>query len=301
VAGGSALVPQMLAGVPASVPLVVYQDLSSLGGAQPSDIGFVVPPYMGPAAELGVLSHLPNLKVCQLLTAGYDQALAHLPSGITVCNAAGVHDASTAELTIGLILASQRGIDDFSRGMHNGRWLHATRPSLADRRVLIIGAGGLGRAIQRRLEPFEVEVQMVARTQRPDVHDATQVPHLLGWADIVVLAVPLTEQTRGMVDAGFLSQMKAGALLVNVSRGAVVHTPALMEFVAAGKVRAALDVTDPEPLPAEHPLWQLPGVLISPHVGGNSDAFIPRANALVAEQLHRWSLGEPLRNVVSAP
>lgn len=301
VAGGSVLVPPMLAGIAAAAPLVVYRDLASLGGAPATDIGFLVPPYMGPAEELTIIDRLPNVQVCQLLTAGYEHALEYLPPRVTVCNAAGVHDTSTAELTLGLVIAAQRGLDDFARGMGSGQWLHETRPSLADRNVLIIGAGGLGGAIRRRLEPFEVQVQQVARTERSGVLPMQLIPDLLPWADVVVLAVPLTDHTRGMVDAEFLERMRPGSLLVNVARGAVVDTDALTAAVTSGRVRAALDVTYPEPLPADHPLWHLPGVLISPHVGGNSSAFLPRARSLVEEQVRRWSIGEPLRNVVSGP
>jgi phosphoglycerate dehydrogenase-like enzyme len=294
-----ALVPPMLAGVSTDVPLTVYQDFTALGDVPRDQIGFVVPPYMGPAAELAVLTEFPQLQVVQLLTAGYDHARPLIPAGVLLCNAAGVHDASTAELALGLIIASQRGIDDFARAMPDAHWLHAARPSLADRRVLIIGAGGLGTAIRERLKPFEVELRTVARTERDGVWSTTALPELLPWAEIVILAVPLSDETNGMVDAAFLAQMADGALLVNMSRGPVVDTDALTDQVATGRLRAALDVTDPEPLPNAHPLWRLPGVLISPHVGGNSSAFVPRAQRLVTEQLSRWASGAPLRNVVN--
>lgn len=290
----------MLAGVDTDVPLVVYQDFASLGDIPTDRIGFVVPPYMGPAAELSVLADFANLQVVQLLTAGYDHARPMIPHGVVLCNAAGVHDASTAELAVGLIIASQRGIDEFARAMPDAQWLHAARPSLADRRVLIIGAGGLGTAIRNRLAPFEVDVRVVARSEREHVWPLSALPELLPWAEIVILAVPLSAETQGMVDVHFLAQMADGALLVNMSRGPVVDTEALTEQVAAGRLRAALDVTDPEPLPTEHPLWHLPGVLISPHVGGNSSAFVPRAQRMVTEQLARWASGAPLRNVVAS-
>jgi phosphoglycerate dehydrogenase-like enzyme len=294
-----ALLPPMLAGVSSTVPTTVYRDFTALGDIPLAEIGFIVPPYMGPPAELGLLASFPRLEVVQLLTAGYDHARPHVPPGVTLCNAAGVHDASTAELAVGLIIASQRGIDDFARAMPEGHWLYAPRTSLADRRVLIIGAGGLGSAIRRRLEPFEVDIRTVGRTERLDVWPVLALPELLPWAEIVVLAVPLTEHTRHMVDTEFLSQMADGALLVNMARGPVVVTDALAEQVASGRLRAALDVTDPEPLPPDHPLWHLPGVLISPHVGGNSSAFLPRAQQLVAEQLERWGTGAPLRNIIN--
>ena len=264
-------------------------------------LGLLVPPYMGPADELSVMATLLDLDVLQLLTAGFEHALTYAPAHVTVCNAAGVHDASTAELALGLILASQRGIDHFARAMPDGRWEHQRFASLADRSVLVIGAGGLGRAIERRLLACEATVTMMARSPRSGVRAITELNMVLSQVDIVVLAVPLTPQTQHMVDAEFLQRMRPGALIVNMARGSVVDTVALTEAVRKGTVRAALDVTEPEPLPVDHPLWQLPGVLISPHVGGNSSAFVPRAIALVEDQVRRWIGGEPLRHVVAGP
>jgi phosphoglycerate dehydrogenase-like enzyme len=273
-----------------------YDDIAQAAGQV--DIGFFVPPYMGPVDELEVLATMPNLQVCQLLTAGYEHVRPYIPAGVTVCNAAGVHDTSTAELALGLIIASQRGIDTFARNMLTGVWGHQPYPSLADRRVLIIGAGGLGTAIARRMIASEAEVTMVARTARDGVHGFDELDALIPLAEIVILAVPLTPQTQGMVDAAFLARMAQGALLVNMARGPVVQTDALTQAVAEGQIRAALDVTDPEPLPADHPLWRLPGVLISPHVGGNSTAFHPRALRLLSDQIGRWHRGVPLTNIV---
>ena len=266
---------------------------------RPEDVVFYVPRYMGPAEDLALMAHMPNLTVVQLLTAGYENALRYLPAGVTLCNAGGVHDASTAELAVGLTIAALRGIDAFARAMPSGAWLYGRREALADKRVLVIGAGGVGQAIRRRLEPFEVDIVMVGRSARPGVLTAGEVPALLPTVDVVILAVPHTEQTHGMVGTAFLARMRDGALLVNVARGPVVDTDALVEHVAAGRIRAALDVTDPEPLPPDHPLWMLPGVLISPHVGGNTSAFLPRARRLVADQLRRFAAGEPLVSVVS--
>lgn len=265
---------------------------------RPEDVVFYVPRYMGPTEDLALMSVMPHLKVVQLLTAGFDTALGHLPPGVTLCNAGGVHDASTAELAVGLILSSLRGIDDFVRTMPSGGWLHAKREALADKRVLIIGAGGVAQALRSRLSPFEVDVELVGRTARPGVYAAAALPDLLGRADVVVLAVPLDDSTRGLVDTPFLARMRDGALLVNIARGPVVDTDALVAAVASGRIRAALDVTEPEPLPPGHPLWTLPGVLISPHVGGNTTAFLPRARRLVADQLVRFVEGRPLQSVV---
>lgn len=263
-----------------------------------SQVGFYVPTYMGPSECFELIAQMPSLQVVQLLTVGFDAVLDYMPEHVTLCNAVGIHDAGTAELAVGLILASLRGIDDFARAMPRGEWIHERRTSLVGRKVLIIGAGGVGQAIAQRLNPFEVEITQVARSQRSGVMDITELPSLLPKADIVVLAVPLTVTTKRLVNDSFLSQMRDGALLVNVSRGGVVDTDALVQHAQQGRIRAALDVTDPEPLPPEHPLWQIPGVLISPHVGGNTSAFLPRARALVENQIARWRNGEPLAHVV---
>jgi phosphoglycerate dehydrogenase-like enzyme len=263
-----------------------------------SQVGFYVPTYMGPSECFELIAQMPSLQVVQLLTVGFDAVLDYMPEHVTLCNAVGIHDAGTAELAVGLILASLRGIDDFARAMPRGEWIHERRTSLVDRKVLIIGAGGVGQAIAQRLNPFEVEITQVARSQRSGVMDITELPSLLPKADIVVLAVPLTVTTKRLVNDSFLSQMRDGALLVNVSRGGVVDTDALVQHAQQGRIRAALDVTDPEPLSPEHPLWQIPGVLISPHVGGNTSAFLPRARALVENQIARWRNGEPLAHVV---
>jgi phosphoglycerate dehydrogenase-like enzyme len=268
------------------------------------DVDVFVPPYTATADDLALMARMPSLRVVQTLTAGVDNVLAALPDGVTLCNAAGVHDASTAELAVGLTLASLRHLDEFARAMPDGRWLYDRYEALADKHVLIVGFGSIGRAIARRLDGFECTVSAVARTARSvdwvDVRSVDELPALLPAADVVILIVPLTPDTRGMVDAAFLARMHDGALLVNVSRGPVVDTDALLAECASGRLRAALDVTDPEPLPAEHPLWRTPGVLISPHVGGNTSAFLPRARRLVAAQLRRWAAGEPLVNVVVA-
>ena len=274
-----------------------------LTGDAPGEPALVVPPYLNGGAGLPNLRRVPSLRVVQTLSAGYDDVLPHLPDGVVLCNAAGVHDASTAELTLALVLGAQRGIGDYARAQAQGRWLAGTRPSLADRRVLLVGAGSVGGAIARRLEPFEVELTRVAGHARDDehgpVHAVADLPRLLPDHEVVIVVVPLTEATRGMVDAAFLAAMPDGALLVNVARGPVVDTDALLAELVSGRLRAAVDVTDPEPLPPDHPLWTAPNVLISPHVGGNTSAFPPRARALLRDQLTRFALGRPLRNVIA--
>ena len=291
------LMPDYLAGA-STVPATYYADTPA--HAPLEDVEVYVPPYLGGTDGLALMRRMPRLRVVQLLTAGYENAVAYLPPGVTLCNAAGVHDASTAELAVGLILASLRGIDDFARAMPAGTWLHEPRTSLADRVVVVVGAGGVGRAVRDRLLPFETSVTLVGRSARDGVAASADLPAVLPTADIVVVAVPLDHTTRGLVDARFLATMRDGSLLVNVARGPVVDTDALVAEVGRGRLRAALDVTDPEPLPADHPLWRLPGVLISPHVGGNTSAFVPRARRLVAEQLARLAAGQAPLHIVSA-
>jgi phosphoglycerate dehydrogenase-like enzyme len=270
------------------------------------ELYFVVPPYFGspPWHRLGLL---PGLRVVQLLTAGYDTVLPTLPAGVQLANASGVHDASTAELAVTLTLSSLRGIPDFVAAQGRSQWLPAGFwPALADKKVLILGYGGIGAAIARRLRGFEVTLTAVASRARAgdelvaSVHGVDELPTLLPEHDVVIVIVPLSEATTGLVDRGFLGSMSDGSLLVNVSRGKVVDTEALVEATGSGRIRAALDVTDPEPLPADHPLWRTPGVLISPHVGGASSAFVPRAVALLRDQVAAFVGGRPLRNVVNA-
>jgi len=268
------------------------------------ELAFVVPPYLG-GTQWGRLGSLPRLRVVQLLTAGYDTVLPALPAGVQLANAAGVHDASTAELAVTLILASLRGLPDFVAAQGSSRWLPtAFWPALADKKVLILGYGGIGAAIARRLSGFEVTLTAVASRARAGdglvawVHGVDELPILLPQQDVVIVIVPLSDATTGLVDRDFLASMRDGSLLVNVSRGKVVDTQALVEAAGSGRIRAALDVTDPEPLPADHPLWRTPGILISPHVGGASSAFAPRAVALLREQIGAYVGGRPLRNVV---
>jgi len=273
---------------------------------RPDEISFVVPPYMvsSPWQRLGLL---PNLRVVQLLSAGYDNVLHALPTGVLLANASGVHDASTAELAVTLTLSSLRGIPEFVAAQGRSQWLPAdSRPSLADKKVLILGYGGIGVAIARRLSGFEATLTAVASRARagddlvPSVHGVDELPSLLPEHDVVIVIVPLSDATQGLVDRDFLASMRDGSLLVNVSRGKVVDTEALVAAAGSGRIRAALDVTDPEPLPADHPLWRTPGVLISPHVGGVTSAFTPRAVALLREQIAAFGGERPLRNVVNA-
>jgi len=263
------------------------------------EVAFYVTPYNVGTAVGDVIPQMRSLQVVQTLSAGVDNVRGALPAGVTLCNGKGIHDTSTAELALLLTLAALRGLPRFVRQQERQEWRGGFEDSLAEKRVLIVGYGAVGSAIEARLLPFECEVVRVARRARDGVHAIDELPDLLPDADVVVVIVPLTDATRGLVDAAFLARMKEGALLVNVARGAVVVTDDLVAALGSGRVRAALDVTDPEPLPAGHPLWAAPNVLISPHVGGASSAMWPRAYRLVRRQLERFAAGEPLANVMT--
>lgn len=273
-----------------------------------SEIRLAVLPYMTRLRLTDVTPGLDSLEVLQLQSAGYEHFVSDLPAGVTLCNAAGVHDASTAELALTLTLASIRDIPGFVASQAHSRWEPLRlRSALADRRVLVVGYGQIGRAIARRFAPFEVTLTAVASRARegddlvPHVHGIDELPDLLPDHDVVVVIVPLTDATRGLFDRPMLRRMPDGALLVNVARGAVVDTDALAAECSSGRIRAALDVTDPEPLPQDHALWTTPGVLITPHVGGATDAMRPRAIALVRRQVESLVSGVPVDNAVAGP
>jgi len=302
--------PDEIAGLPEG-PNYLFWDGGETGEQEfpgdPADCVVYVVPYMKrQPVKVRPLKEMRNLQLVQTLTAGVDDVMAQLSDiapGVRLCNARGVHEASTAELALTLTLASLRGIPGFVRAQQQEHWQGDFHPALADKNVLIVGYGSIGAAIEDRLVPFEVaRVARVARsartTERGPVHPLTDLPALLPDADVVILSTPLDDSTRGLVNAGFLARMKDGALLVNVARGGVVDTEALLAELETGRLTAALDVVDPEPLPKGHPLWQAPGVLISPHVGGPTSAFLPRAKRLLVDQLGRFVNQEPLRNVI---
>lgn len=234
-----------------------------------------IPPYMPSSEDAAIARQMPRLRLVQALVAGIDGLLPHLPE-VEVRRAIGVHDTSTAELAVGLMIASLRGIGQAAQDMMHGRWNHQRRPALADSTVGIVGWGGVGRAIARRLEPFETRTLGFSRGGQGCL-PVTRFDEMLPDLDVVVLALPLTDGP--FMHARRLQAMHDGALLVNVGRGGLVDHSALLGELP--RIGAALDVTDPEPLPAEHPLWRAPGLLITPHVGGDSTAFVPRARAMV--------------------
>jgi phosphoglycerate dehydrogenase-like enzyme len=245
------------------------------------------------------LAEATNLRYVLLSSAGFEHALPHIPAGVTLCNGRGVHSAGTAELAVTLVLASQRGLADALMAQREGRWHNPELPSLADRRVLVIGAGSVAEAVVARLRPFEVEITVVGRTPRPGVHSIAELDTLLPSADVVVLTVPYSPQTHHLLDKDALAALPDTALVVNVARGRVVDTQALLSELEAGRLRAALDVTDPEPLPPDHPLWRAPNTIITAHQGGNSTATYPRIAGLLRRQIEHLLAGEPVENVVA--
>ncbi|OIQ88153.1 glyoxylate/hydroxypyruvate reductase A [mine drainage metagenome] len=288
--------------LPEQVRLLEWPMTEELPAEVAAEVDAVVVPHYVSGEMLARLRPLTRLSLVQLPSAGYEHAVRHLPPGVTLCNGRGVHDDETAELAIGLLLASLRELAEYVRLQDAGIWSPHRSTSLADRRVMVVGAGSIGHAIAARLRPFAVDVVRVARSGRDDVdghvHGVDELAVLLPTVDVVVLITPLTAETTHLVDAAFLARMRDGSLLVNVSRGKVVDTDALMAELRSGRLRAALDVVEPEPLPPDHPLWTSPGVILTPHVGGNTTATHVRFVALVQRQLERLAAGEPLLNVV---
>ena len=294
-------------GLIGEVPSGVTLEVAARPDALPSDpdgVRFWVPPFLAQTASADLAAKMLELEVVQLLSAGADVWVGKLSERVVLCDARGVHDSPTAEWVMTAVLSHLRAFPAFVRAQARGDWSyseHTPTDELAGKRVLIVGAGSIGAALAARLAPFEVSVTSVARTARPDegVHGVGELPDLLPHHDVVVLIVPLTDQTRGLVDAAFLAAMPDGALLVNGARGPVVDTDALVAELSTGRIAAAADVTEPEPLPAGHPLWSMPNFLLTPHVGGSVRGLLPRAYKLVGEQLRRFTAGETLINQVT--
>ena len=265
-----------------------------------SEITFYVPTYLGGRPALELTKKMPNLKVLQVPNAGYDDALEFLRPGITLCNGRGIHDDSTAELAVGLTIASLRGFATFVRDQDKGEWVNKNYDSINDRKIGIVGFGSIGSTIARMLSGFSVEIVAFTQSGRDNTIAITDLDKHLPSLDVVILILPLTKESKHLFDARRLALMKDGALLVNVARGPIVDTDALVKELNSGRITAGLDVTDPEPLPKGHPLWSAKGVLISPHVGGNSSAFEKRARRLIESQLDLLAQGKPLNNVIVA-
>lgn len=247
-----------------------------------------------------LLARMPRLKVVQAQSAGIEALVeVELGEGIQLCDARGAHGSSTSEWALTAILSVLREFGRFAEAQAAGRWDRAVTEELAGKQVLIVGAGDIGDNLARRVAACDAHPVMVARTARPGVYGPDALPDLLPGAEVVVITVPATPQTYRMVDAGFLARMRDGALLVNISRGSIVDTDALVAELQSGRLRAALDVTDPEPLPPGHALWTAPNLLLTPHIGGAVTGVAERITRLVVAQLRLFSAGEPLRNVVT--
>jgi phosphoglycerate dehydrogenase-like enzyme len=265
-----------------------------------AEVDLVVPGMRIRTALLELLAGPPGrLRVIQTLSAGVDWLAGRVPEHVTVCNARGVYDAPLAEWVVGAILAMQRGLLQARDAQARREWDAIEPPELSGRRAVILGLGSIGTAIADRLRPFGVEVIGVARTARTGVRSLAELDEVLSDAEILVNILPLTGKTKGLLDARRLGLLPDGALVVNAGRGPTVETAALVEELRSGRLRAALDVTDPEPLPKEHPLWDLPNVLITPHMAGDSPASTIRAFELAGDQVRRFANGEPLINEVA--
>ncbi len=250
------------------------------------------------------VARIEGLRHVHLLSIGYEWVLEHLPAAVTLSNSRGAVEESTAEHAVALILAALRGLPASADQQLRHEWAPLWTTSLLGSVVLVLGHGGVGAELTARLAPFRpASVIPVASRARiladgRRVHGAGDLPELLPAADVVVVTLPHTDETTHFVDAGFLARMKDGALLVNVGRGPVVDTAALLAELGSGRLRAALDVTDPEPLPARHPLWDAPGCLITPHIAGNTSEFLRLATELTVEQMGRLSRGETPLNII---
>ncbi|QHK21271.1 hydroxyacid dehydrogenase [Pseudarthrobacter psychrotolerans] len=281
---------------------VVWDLRSDPQGGTLAEIDAVILPYIDAGAVLPALADVPGLKFVQTQSTGFDGVREAAGPAAGVSSAAGVHAAATAELALGLILAKLRGIDQAVRDQLQAAWRPERRQSLADRKVLLAGVGGIGHEIARRLEPFEVTVTRVGSTARDDdhghVHASSELAELAAGHDILISVLPLSEQTHHLIGEKVLAALPDGALVVNVGRGAVVDTAALTKEVTSGRLQCAIDVVDPEPLPADHPLWGSPNALITPHIGGNASAFEPRIVKLLSQQLEALAAGRLPANLV---
>ncbi len=296
--------------IPEEAPAPERERLAGLAGTHVYPAAGPLPATLGqgdllvagnhPQRALSVAPLIDGLRYFQTFSAGVDRIVGHLPAGVALCDAAGVHDIPVAEWVVMAILASRRHLPDYIDGQRSGSWRHETPvgDDLDGATVVLIGAGAIGRAVEARLIPFGVRIVRVARRAREGVRSIDELATILPSADIVVILVPLTAQTQGLIGAAAIAALAPGALLVNASRGRIVDTVALTAAVLAGRIRVALDVTDPEPLPDGHPLWAAPGALITPHVASDVQRENERAWRLVREQVERLARGDVPINLV---
>jgi len=267
--------------------------------SQLGDIGFYCPSYMGGIKTLEIIPRMKNLKTVHYNQSGFEDILPHIPDGVILCNASGLHDVSTSELAIGLAIASRRGFAEFIDNQKKGVWHRTRKPALADSHIGIVGYGHIGKHIASLLEIFETKVTAFTRSGTDGAVRISEFDDYLPNLDIIILILPLTKDSKNFINADRIKKMKDGATLINVARGAIVDTDALVAELHTGRITAGLDVTDPEPLPTGHPLWSAPNVIITPHVGGDSGAFDPRARKMVQEQLSRLAGNKPLLNQIT--
>jgi len=263
------------------------------------DVDFYCLPYMGDGPSIAMIARMPRLRVLQSLSSGVDNVLGSVPDQVTFCNGIGLHhEEGTAELAVSIILASLKHIPVFALQQSRRQWHHLRTDSLDGKRVLLVGYGRIGQEIEQRLAPFGAQITRTSRTARDGVATLAHLPRLAADADILVVCIALTPGTTGLISGEVLAALPAGALVVNVARGPIIDAAALAGHLADGRLRAALDVTDVEPLPADRPEWAMPNVLITPHVGGDTFVFAQRASRFVADQAERYVKGQPLANVV---
>lgn len=277
---------------------ITNADLDAMSPEQLAQISIYVPRYMAGVKALSYMEKMPNLQLLQLLMAGYDDAIAFMKNGQKLCNARGVHDFSTSELAISMILAHFKNHAEFARHQTQGSWHHKTAGSLYAKRIAIVGAGSIGSKLAAMLTIFETQVDLFASYARENIKSMDELSSNAHLYDCIVLVVPLTDKTRNLIDKKILGSMKDGSLIVNVARGPVINTQDLMDELSKGRICAALDVTDPEPLPTNHPLWSMPNCQIIPHVGGDSEAFEPQARKYLEQQFAEIAQGLPLRNEI---
>ena len=258
----------------------------------------LVAPFLATGELVAALGRMPKLRLVQLLTAGAEEWIGRLPDGVALSDCRGAHGGATAEWIVATLLAVYRHLPRFATAQAQRHWDYHVTEELAGKRVLIIGAGDVAEQTVARLAPFEATTTLVGRRARDGVHPIDEVAGLLPQHDACVVVVPLTDATRGLVDAAFLAAMPDESVLVNAARGPVVDTDALLAELTAGRLRAALDVTDPEPLPDGHPLWSAPGLLLTPHVGGSVPLATDRAFRIAAAQIREYARGNTPSNLV---
>ncbi|HEY3625099.1 MAG TPA: 2-hydroxyacid dehydrogenase [Terracidiphilus sp.] len=314
----SILDPQLLSVMPGGIELIPLED----GLDYPVEIDVWIPdPY--PTRALRVWPHLRGVRLVLSMMAGTEWIPDAVGPSVTICNARGAHNICTAEWTLTAILAMLKYVPLYIDIQRSGDWRRRSEAGrlyqqlthdqrtyhppvkleeLTGKTVLIVGHGSIGKDIERLLGPFHVEILRVARGARtqPLVHPVAELDSLLPRADVIVLILPLTPESKGLIGPRQFALMRQGALLVNAARGGIVQTDALVEALNSGRIRAALDVTDPEPLPLEHPLWRCPNLFLTPHIGGSSPQFDARALQVAADELRRYMQGQPLKNVVQA-